>query len=127
MSPLSAVDYEEYDVVDTCRRAASRLRSQPRRVASESAQLELLVGDLLDAVATALAMRKASVPEGVQRAAVRVARSDRAGQERGAPVGHHGHDLSSGRGDGIRPGAGREVVGGGDVPFTASIRLGRMG
>ena len=34
------------EVVDTCRRAASRLRSQPRRVASESAKLESLVGDL---------------------------------------------------------------------------------
>ena len=83
LSPLSAVDYEEYDVVDTCRRAASRLRSQPRRVASESAQLELLVGDLLDAVATALAMRRASVPEGVQRAALRAAQFVRA-RHRGA-------------------------------------------
>src|SRR6188768_1011961 len=113
MSPLSAVDYEEYDVVETCRRAASRLRSQPRRVASESAQLELLVGDLLDAVATALAMRKASVPEGVQRAALRAAQFVRARHKGGAWGG--------------RNGVSQEAVGGQDVPFTPSIQLGRMG
>ena len=113
MSPLSAVEYDEYEVVDTCKRAASRLRSQPRRVASESAKLESLVGDLLDAVATALAMRGASVPEGVQRAALRVAQSVRAKHKGGAWGG--------------RNGVSREAVGGQDVPFTPSIRLGRMG
>ena len=127
MSPLSAVDYEEYDVVETCRRAASRLRSQPRRVASESAQLELLVGDLLDAVAIALAMRKASVPEGVQRAALRAAQFVRARHRGGAWGGQYDHGLGHGGASGVRHGVSREAVGGQDVPFTPSIRLGRMG
>jgi hypothetical protein len=127
VSPLSAVEYDEYEVVDTCRRAASRLRSQPRRVASESAQLESLVGDLLDAVATALAMRRASVPEGVQRAALRVAQSVRARHEGGAWGGHYDHGLGRGGASGVRHGVSREAVGGQDAPFTPSIRLGRMG
>jgi hypothetical protein len=124
---LSPVGYDENEVVDTCGRAARRLWTRPGSVASRATHLDSLVGDLLNAIATAVAMDEASVPEGVQRAAVRVARSVRAGHERGAPAGHHDHDLSSGRGGGVRPGAGREAVGGEDVPFTASIRLGRMG
>lgn len=127
MNPSWPMDCDKYDVVDTCRRAASRLRSQPRRVASESAQLELLVGDLLDAVATALAMRKASVPERVQRAALRVAQSVRARHEGGAWGGHYDHGLGRGGASGVRHGVSREAVGGQDVPFTPSIRLGRMG
>ena len=88
MSPLSPVDYDEYDVVDTCSRAASRLRSQPSRMASENVQLESLVGDLLDEIATALAMRTASVPEGVQRASLQVAQSVLASHTGGAWGGH---------------------------------------
>lgn len=124
MSPLSPV---EYDVVDTCRRAASRLRSQPSRMASKKVQLESLVGDLLDEIATALAMRRASVPEGAQRAALRVAQYVRAGHEGGAWGGHYNHGVGRGGAGGFRVGVSREVVGGQDVPFTPSIRLGRMG
>jgi len=124
---LSPVGYDEKEVVDTCGRAARRLWTRTGCVVSRATYLDSLVGDLLNAIATAVVTDVASVPEGVQRAAVRVARSVRAGHERGAPAGHHSHDLGSGLGDGIRPGAGREVVGGGNVPFTASIRLGRMG
>ena len=127
MSPLSPVKDDEYDVVDTCSRAASRLRSQPSRMASENVQLELLVGDLLDEIATALAMRAASVPEGVQRAALQVAQSVRAGHEGGACGGHYDNGVGRGGAGGVRHGVSRKAVAGQDVPFTSSIRLGRMG
>jgi len=119
------VEYDEHEAVDACRWAAWRVRSQPEKVNSERPQLGSLVADLLNAVGTALATRPASVAEGVQRAAFRLAQHVQASRERDARAGEY-HDRHGGRGE-IRPDAGRNVVDGDNVPFTASIRLGRMG
>ena len=69
-------------------------------------------------------MRPASVPEDVQRAALTVAKHVQASQ-RGARLGGQ-HDRNGAHGE-IRPDADRHVVSADDVPFTPSIRLGRMG
>jgi hypothetical protein len=81
------VEYDEHEVVDACRGAAWRLRPGPEGLNVERPQLVSLVAGLLDAVATALAMRPASVPEDVQRAALMVANNVRASRERGARLG----------------------------------------
>jgi hypothetical protein len=125
MSRYVPVEYGEHEAVDACRRAASRLRSRPGDVEFERPQLSSLVADLLDTVGTALATRPSSVPEGVRRAALRVASRVRATRERDALAGGP-HDRPGGRGE-VRPDAGRYVVDSDNVPFAASIRLGRMG
>jgi len=125
MSRDLLVESDEYEVIDACRKAATRLQYRPRGVASEKAQLGSLVGDLLDAVGTALAMRPGSVPQGVQRAAFRVAQHVQARCERNASAGGH-RGRHGGRGE-VRPDAGRNSIDGDRAPFTASIRLGRMG
>jgi len=119
------VEYDEREVVDACRGAAWTLRSRPEGLNVERPQLVSLVAGLLDAVGTALAMRPASVPEDVQRAALTVAKHVRASRERGARLGGQ-HDRGAAHGE-VRPDAGRHVVSADDVPFTPSIRLGRMG
>lgn len=119
------VEYDEHEVVDACRWAAWKLRSRPEGLHVGRPQLGLLVAGLLDAVGTALAMRPASVPEGVQSAALRVAQHVRANRERGARVGGT-HERIGGHGE-IHPEADRDVASADDVPFTPSIRLGRMG
>ena len=131
MNRLSPVRYDENEVVDTCGRAARRLWTRTGSVASRATHLDSLVGDLLNAIATAAAAEGASVPEGVQHAALRVARSVRARHERGASVGHHGHDLSSVQCGVVRPGVGRDVVSGEDAvsgvaPYASGDRTARV-
>jgi len=117
------VEYDEHEVVHACRGAAWTLRSRPEGPNVERPQLVSLVAGLLDAVGTALAMRPAFVPQDVQRAALTVAKHVRASRERGARLGGQ-HDRGAAE---IRPDADRYVVSADDVPFTPSIRLGRMG
>ena len=69
---MSPVRYDENEVVDTCGRAARRLWTRTGSVASRATHLDSLVGDLLNAIATAAAAEGASVPEGVQHAALRL-------------------------------------------------------
>ena len=121
------VEYEEHEVVDGCRRAAWRLRFRPGGVTSENAKFDSLVSDLLDAVGTAVATRPVSVPEGVQRAALRVAQHLRASRERDVRGGHDGHGVARGRHTEIRSDSDQECVSDPDVPFAPSIRLGRLG
>jgi hypothetical protein len=119
------VQYDVHEVVDACFRAAWELRSRPGRVASERAQQGSLLAELLDAVGSALAIRPASVPEGVKRAALRVAQDVRATHDRDAWVcGHYDRDGGCGE---VRADADLNVVDRDNAPFTASIRLGRMG
>jgi hypothetical protein len=118
------MEYDEHEVVDALLGAAWRLRSRPEGLNVERPRLVSLVAGLLDAVGTALAMHPTSVPEDVQRAALTLAKHVRASGEYGAPLS--GQHPNGARRE-IRPDADRHVVSAEDVPFTPSLRLGRMG
>jgi hypothetical protein len=115
---------DEQGRINFFRRAASKLRSRPRPTASASTQMDFRVSHLLDAISKALALRRSSVPEQVQRAALGLAQQVQ--EERPQP-GRTGHQNGSGSWDEFQPDMGWGAVRNETVPFATSIRLGRMG
>jgi hypothetical protein len=112
----------KYKVADACRRAAWKFRSRSASgKAARTAQADLAVADLLEAVSRALTVDRTAIPEHVQRAALEVARQ---GQGSGRPLASDGPDR---RGAAVDPDMGWGAVQGEPVPFAPSIRLGRMG
>jgi hypothetical protein len=114
----------EYDVADTCRRAAWKFRSRfASGKAARTTQADSAVANLLEAVSRAVTVDRASIPKHLQRAALEVARQVQAS---GRPHASDGPDRGSGR-----SAAGRDMGWGAvqrePVPFATSIRLGRMG
>lgn len=112
MSRLPPVGWDEHEI-GAFRRAAWMLRWRPGAAGDRTA-LDRAVGDLLDALGTALAADHATVPRTVLGAALRAARQVettwRPAEARAAG-----------------PDGGRGPVGPEVAPFTSSIRLGRMG
>jgi hypothetical protein len=115
-------EFNEYEVADAYRRAAWELQSGSagRR---ERAQLDVAVGNLLEALGRALMRDGESIPDHVQRAALQVAREIPAGGRGRGPDARHGRN---GRYV-VQPDMGWGAVRGEAVPFATSIRLGRMG
>jgi hypothetical protein len=112
------------EVADACWMAARSVESHPGRTGvADEGKLSPAVADLLQAVSRALALDRTSVPEDVQRAALRVARQVEA--RVGEPTSGREQDRD-GRSE-ARPNTGWGAVRGETVPFAASIRLGRMG
>jgi hypothetical protein len=112
VSRLPPVGWDEHEI-GTFRRAAWTLRGRPGAAGDRTA-LDRAVGDLLDALGTALTADHNAVPPTVQRAALRAARLVET-TRRPAGVRGAGPDAAGGP-------AGRETA-----PFASSIRLGRMG
>lgn len=110
------------EVVDVCRRAAWNLRSRPGSgPSSDRVRLDSAVGNLLEAIGRALARNRESIPEHVQREALRLARYievDRQGRPAGVGYGRNGAATAD---------TGWGAARGEAVPFATSIRLGRMG
>jgi hypothetical protein len=113
-----------HEVVDACRRAAWNLRSRPGSgPSSDRVRLDSAIGTLLEALGRALARDRESIPEHVQRAALQLARQiqvDRRGRTADAGHGHNGRYA-------VHPDTDWGAARGEAVPFTTSIRLGRMG
>lgn len=93
--------------------AAARIRHSQRPAARREARMRLAASRLVEAVAAALARDHASVPVAVRRTAAALA------AEATRPERRTG-DFDSAECPGPRPAGSRP-------PFTASIRLGRMG
>jgi hypothetical protein len=114
--------FTEYEIADTCTRAARRLRAGPASAAaSQRAGLDSSIADLLDAIGSTVALDSKSLPEEVQRATLRVARQVVVGREHRDIDERHDH---AGR---VRADMGWRAVRGEAVPFATSIQLGRMG
>lgn len=117
-------ELNEYDVADACRQAAWELQSRSGSAGKrERAQLDVAVGNLLEALGRALTRDGESVPDHVQRAALQVARQIPAGGRGRRSDARHGRD---GRYV-VQPDTGWGAARGETVPFATSIRLGRMG
>jgi hypothetical protein len=114
----------EHEVAAACRRAAWKLRSSPRSgAASERTPLDSAVVGLLEAIARALAQDKRSVSDDIQRAAIHLAQQLHVSGEQHPRGMHAGHASRYP----VRSDMGWGAVRGEVVPFSTSLRLGRMG
>ena len=124
MNRKPVTTYDEQSRIEFFRRAASKLQCRPRPTASASTQMDIRVSHLLDAISKALALSRSSVPEQVQRAALRLAQQVQ--EERPQP-GRTGYQNGRGSCDEFQSDMGSGAIRNKAVPFATSIRLGRMG
>jgi hypothetical protein len=94
---------DEYELADLCKGAASTLRTRSgSAAASAGGQLDSALGEFLEAVGRAVTLDAASIPVDVKQSAFRVAEQVQTGRRRRSGIAD-------------------------TVPFTRSVRLGRMG
>ncbi|MGH3946453.1 MAG: hypothetical protein ACRDSI_15615 [Pseudonocardiaceae bacterium] len=113
----------------TCREAAIVPRGQ-RLMASTARRTTLALGQLLNAVSLALATDGRSAPPTVRRAASRVADQLQCSRSASSSSGVAADDDRigpSGRLSAHRQRSGPRTICGRPVPYTSSIKLGRMG
>jgi hypothetical protein len=124
MTRYSSATLDEHGVADACRSAARKLSSRPESgAASGRTRLDSAVANLLEAIVRALGKGRNSVPDDIQRAALRVARQVQVDPEH-RPRGMH--PARAGRYP-VQPDMGWGAARGEAVPFATSLRLGRMG
>ncbi|MGH3814329.1 MAG: DUF3040 domain-containing protein [Pseudonocardiaceae bacterium] len=113
----------------TCREAVIVLRGQ-RLTALTAGRTKLALGQLLNAVSLALAADGRSVPLTVRRAALRVAdqlQRSRSVSSSSGVAAHDDHIGPSDRLSGQHRRSSPQPARGRSVPYTSSIKLGRMG
>ncbi|MGH3548810.1 MAG: hypothetical protein ACRDQU_12010 [Pseudonocardiaceae bacterium] len=103
-----------------CLTAALRLRSRPGPMGEVDRRVSSATSQLMEALSVALSRDAGSVPAPVRRAALRLARE----LQTSSPPPTAGSPVDSRL---RRDSSGTAAHSPRDVPFTASIRLGRMG